>query len=180
MNLHALTLRYLGWCPGVDSVARWIPDKEYSNRRVLAPSMTVFIILLGFSLYYHFSMGEPSYSWDVEFTEAVYDDITDMYMVEKTTDTNGVYNLTIWADSTAGGNILIRWIYRGPKWDVINQEWLITDGVIRCPPDEYGLHYSSYWSTRASAVWRIYSNSRDQKVHIRIQYLKEVPVWQPP
>jgi hypothetical protein len=180
MNLRKITLRYMGWCPGVHSVAMWIPDKEYSNRRVFASSMTVFMVIIGVSLFYRSSLKPSSYSWDIEFTEAAYDDAMDMYVVEKRVNLDGDYNISIWTDSAAGESCFIRWLYLGPVRDQLHQEWIITDGVIRCFLDEYGLHYSEPRSARASTVWMIYSNSRDQKVHIRIQYLGEYPVWQPP
>ena len=180
MNLRKLTLRYMGWCPGVHSAAMWIPDKEYSNRRVFASSMTVFMAIIGVSLLYRSSLKPSSYSWDIEFTEAVYDDAMNMYKVEKRVNLNGVYNTSIWTDSAAGESCLIRCLSRGPVRDQIYEELRITDGVIRYPPDEIGLHYSVSGPDRGSFIWRIYSNSRDQKVHIRIQYLGEYIVRQPP
>jgi hypothetical protein len=35
MNPRKITLEYLGWCPGVESAARFIPDKELSERVIL-------------------------------------------------------------------------------------------------------------------------------------------------
>ena len=32
MNLRKITLKYMGWCPGVKSAAMFIPDKEISSR----------------------------------------------------------------------------------------------------------------------------------------------------
>ena len=179
MNLRNVTLQYLGWCPGVKSLAMRIPDKEYSDRRVFAYSMTIFIVILGLSLYFSFARGPESYSWDIEFTEAAYDDVLDMYFVEKHASMDGVYNTSIWADTTAKGSILIRLFYQGPRDDLI-QEWQITDGVIRMPPDEIGLLFNEVGPWRASTVWKMYSSSRDLLLHIRLQYLKNAPVWQPP
>jgi len=28
MNLRRITLRYLGWCPGMEAAARFIPENE--------------------------------------------------------------------------------------------------------------------------------------------------------
>jgi hypothetical protein len=174
----------MGWCPGVRSVAMWIPDKEYSDRRVFASSMTVFMVILGISLLYSSSLKPSSYSWDIEFTEAAYDDVLSMYMIEKHADMNGIYNTSIWADSTEGENILIRCLYRGPTYrgttETLLREWRIFNGVIQSAQDEYRLPYNTYQSARVPTVWKIYSSSRDQKVHIRIQYLEEYPVFQPP
>lgn len=35
MNPRKITIEYLGWCPGVESAARFIPDKEVSERVIL-------------------------------------------------------------------------------------------------------------------------------------------------
>lgn len=42
MNLRALTVKYLGWCPGAKSAARFVPDRDIPPTR-----MAVFIILFG-------------------------------------------------------------------------------------------------------------------------------------
>ena len=73
MNPRRVTLKYMGWCPGVDNVARWVPDKEYSDRRVAAVSVTVLVATLRLLLIYSLTRVQPSYSWDIEFTEAAYD-----------------------------------------------------------------------------------------------------------
>ena len=179
MNPHRITLKYMGWCPGIDNVAKWIPDKEYSDRRVAAVSVTVLIALFGFSFIYSLTRVRPSYSWDIEFTEAAYDDAKEMYVVTKYANLDAIYNITIWADSKAGDYGLIRLIYQGPRNELM-QEWKISEGLISLLiHDEYGLRYSSSGSTRASTIWEIYSSSRDQKVHIRIQYLKEITLSYP-
>jgi len=41
MNFRVLTLRYMGWCPGVESAARFIPDREIPPIRIV---FAVFII----------------------------------------------------------------------------------------------------------------------------------------
>ena len=175
MNLHSLTLRYLGWCPGVDSIAMWIPDKEYSDRRVFAYSMTVFIVILGLSLYGSFARGPQSYSWDIEFTEAPVDDITGDYVVKKTAGMDGVYNISIWAESTPGEYVRIR-LMDGQEYQV-HAEWRISDGVVWLAQDEHGSRFDSPWNMRSPTIWKVYSSSRDQKVHIRITYWKKEPVW---
>jgi hypothetical protein len=42
MNLRALTVKYMGWCPGAKSAARFVPDRDIPPTR-----MAVFIILFG-------------------------------------------------------------------------------------------------------------------------------------
>ena len=35
MNLRALTLKYLGWCPGVKAAARFVPDRDIPPTRIV-------------------------------------------------------------------------------------------------------------------------------------------------
>jgi hypothetical protein len=182
MNLRTLTLRHLGWCPGVNSIAMRIPDKEYSDRRVFAWSLSIFIVILGSSIYFSYAgQPQPSYSWDIEFTEAVYDDFYGMYRVEREANLDGDYNVSFWVDPMEGENMLIRLYYKyGAGREELKESFIITDGVIFYPPDEIGSLYNSAGPWRASTVWRAYSSSRDLRLHIRIQYLRRTPVWHPP
>jgi len=54
LNLRNLTLRYMGWCPGVDRAARFLPDYEIP----LKPSILLvsFVIIIAVSL-----AGQPSF-----------------------------------------------------------------------------------------------------------------------
>ena len=182
MNLRNVTLQRIGWCPGVNSVAMRAPGRKYPDRRVFAVSLTVFIAIIGSFLYFSYAnRPQPSYSWDIEFTEAVYDEFYEMYKVEKKASLDGDYNLSFWADPMEGENMLIQLYYTyGVGEESLQVSWTITDGVIWSPPDEIGPLYNSAWSWRAQTLWRIYSSSRDLRLHIRIQYLKKTPVWYPP
>ncbi|MFH2111669.1 MAG: hypothetical protein ABIJ47_10480 [Candidatus Bathyarchaeota archaeon] len=174
MNPRTLTLRYLGWCPGANQVAAWVPDKEYSDKQVFRSSMFAFAVIISLSLY-SFTRTPQSYSWDIEFTDAPVDDITGDYMVRKTASMDGVYNISIWAESTPGEYILIRFT-DGREYQV-HAEWRISDGVVWLAQEEYGSIFDSPWGMRSSTAWKIYSSSRDQKAHIRITYWKTEPVW---
>jgi hypothetical protein len=46
MNLRKVTLRYLGWCPGVESAARFIPEGELSSKTVLAMAISFTSIII--------------------------------------------------------------------------------------------------------------------------------------
>jgi hypothetical protein len=50
MNLRALTLKYMGWCPGVKSAAQFIPKKDVSSKIFLL-SAVAFISIIGYSGY---------------------------------------------------------------------------------------------------------------------------------
>jgi hypothetical protein len=174
MNPRTLTLRYLGWCPGVHYVAAWVPDKEYSDKHVFRTSMLAFAIILSLS-YYSFARKPQSYSWDIDFIDAPVDDITGDYVIRKTASMDGVYNISIWAESTPGDYIRIR--FTDSREYQVHAEWRISDGVVRLAQDEYGSRFDSPWGMRSSTAWKVYSSSREQKVHIRITYWKKEPVW---
>jgi hypothetical protein len=177
----------LGWCPGVSAAARFVPDKEYSDRKVFASSVIVLSAIIGLSLSFSLTRKPQSISWDIEFAEASYDDVLGMYVIEKNIDIHGIYNVTVWTDSMEGENVLIRLLWRGStSWvgggttETLLLEWRIREGVIQYAQDVYELPYSTSEYFSYPTVWKVYSNSRDQKVYIRIQYWKEIPVWQPP
>ena len=44
MNLRKLALTYLGWCPGVEAAAKFVPNKEISSVKL------GFLIIIIFSL----------------------------------------------------------------------------------------------------------------------------------
>ena len=46
MNLRTTTLKYLGWCPGVESAARFIPDRDVSSRTVVSLAISVTSIII--------------------------------------------------------------------------------------------------------------------------------------
>jgi len=46
MNLRRLTLRYMGWCPGVKSAATFIPDKEFSGRTLFLTTLSITSIIV--------------------------------------------------------------------------------------------------------------------------------------
>ncbi|MBD3207283.1 hypothetical protein GF319_13210 [Candidatus Bathyarchaeota archaeon] len=56
MNPRKITLEYLGWCPGVESAARFIPDKELSEKVIL---LRITGGVLGFILLGVFLSGVP-------------------------------------------------------------------------------------------------------------------------
>jgi len=51
MNLRTLTLKYLGWCPGVDSAARFIPDREINGTRASVGTLYDIGTIINFPLF---------------------------------------------------------------------------------------------------------------------------------
>ena len=58
MNPRKITLKYLGWCPGVSSASNFIPDKEIPNSLVFFASL-LFLLLVG-----TFQLTLPRPTWD--------------------------------------------------------------------------------------------------------------------
>ena len=50
MNLRKITLRYMGWCPGVESAARFLPDREISRRGLVLTGVASTTILIAAGL----------------------------------------------------------------------------------------------------------------------------------
>ena len=46
MNLRRITLRYVGWCPGIESAARFLPDRDMSRGSLLLAGITSVSILI--------------------------------------------------------------------------------------------------------------------------------------
>ena len=50
MNLRKITLRYMGWCPGVESAARFLPDREISRSGLILTGVVSTTILIAVGL----------------------------------------------------------------------------------------------------------------------------------
>ena len=46
MNLRTITLKYLGWCPGVSSAARFIPNRDADPRRIVSIIALAMVMLV--------------------------------------------------------------------------------------------------------------------------------------
>jgi len=154
-------------------MASWIPDKEYSNKHVFRLSMLTLLAIL-FLSFYSFNRKPQSYTWDLDFNDAPIDEVTGDFLITKKASMDGIYNISLWADSTPGEHIRIIFSENDRN---VRAEWKISEGVVRLAQDEYGSRFDSPWEARASTVWKIYSSSRDQKVYIRITYWKSYPDW---
>ena len=187
MSLRKVTLRYLGWCPGIEAAARFIPDKEIPDGRVKWVSAMggAFLILLGI-----YSVVSPprSYGWDIGFEDAECDDFYGMYVREVEGPFEGLYRFTMWAEAPRNASALVmmfsgvfsrfgryplRWI------------WRYADGEFYSgaqPSQRYGTVYVEEFYMYGHYVWRVYSESRDAVFHIRVEFLssKGGDPWRPP
>jgi hypothetical protein len=50
MNLRKITLKYMGWCPGIEAAARFIPDKDIPNKITVASMLLSLTILISIGL----------------------------------------------------------------------------------------------------------------------------------
>ena len=63
MNLRTITLRYLGWCPGVKAAARFLPDRDIPPTRILMMAALVPSVFISSFFVVHRSLitiGYPS------------------------------------------------------------------------------------------------------------------------
>jgi len=51
MNFRGVTLRYLGWCPGVKAAASFIPDREVPDIYVLSTALMLIVSVGAIQLY---------------------------------------------------------------------------------------------------------------------------------
>jgi len=51
MNLRVLTQKYMGWCPGVESAARFIPDRDVNDKAVGAAFIMLMLYIIFFSAF---------------------------------------------------------------------------------------------------------------------------------
>ena len=56
MNLRKITLKYMGWCPGIESAARFIPEKDFN-----VPAFALAFFILAFIIVHITSVGSIFY-----------------------------------------------------------------------------------------------------------------------
>lgn len=176
MNLRNLTLKYMGWCPGVRSAARFIPDKEIPEGRVKRVSALGGALLILLAIYSVMS-SPKSFSWDISFEDAEYDDSYGMYVREVKGQFKGLYRFTMWAETPRNASALImefsavqsqfsrdhlRWTGRYADGEFYSGEQ---------PSTSHGTVYVEEAYMDGHHVWRVYSESRDAVFHIRVEFL---------
>jgi len=116
MNLRALILKYMGWCPGVKSAALFIPDKEISNRSVVLSAVVFTTILLSGSALAQYYMRPPELGplmvtiidvYDPEIEPITYpDDVFDEdFNYSKLRDKHIEFNTPFEADFSTSGKV---------------------------------------------------------------------------
>lgn len=51
MNFRSVTLRYLGWCPGIEAAASFVPDREVPDIYVLSVALMLIVSVGAIQLY---------------------------------------------------------------------------------------------------------------------------------
>ena len=187
MNLRRITLKYMGWCPGIEAAARFIPDKEIPDGRVKWVSAMggAFLILLAI---YSVVSSPRSYGWDIGFENAKYDDFYGMYVREVEGPFEGLYRFTMWAEAPRNASALVMEfsaVYSRFSRNHLRWIWRYADGEFYSgaqPLQRYGTEYVEEAYMYGHHVWRVYSESRDAVFHIRVEFLssKGGDPWRPP
>ncbi len=47
MNLRTTTIKYLGWCPGIESASKFVPDRDIHDRYIFGSGL-LFVLLVGY------------------------------------------------------------------------------------------------------------------------------------
>jgi hypothetical protein len=176
MSLRKVTLRYLGWCPGIEAAARFIPDKEIPDGRVKWVSAMggAFLILLAI---YSVVSSPRSYGWDIGFEDAECDDFYGMYVREVEGPFEGLYRFTMWAEAPRNASALVMEfsaVYSRFSRNHLRWIWRYAGGEFYSgaqPSQRYGTVYVEEAYMDGHHVWRIYSESRDAVFHIRVEFL---------
>jgi len=166
MNFHKITLKYLGWCPGIEAAASFIPDHEVSNRKVIlltSIAMSFIVFMAG-----SYIVATPeSYSWDISFEDAPFNELNKKYLVDKTISFSGIYEIEVWVDSTENKTTMIQ-IFQG-NLGSIHDVWTFRNGEF-----VFGTSSSPNITTTMEMhntyIWRVLSQSNETIVHIRINF----------
>jgi len=185
MNLRKMTLRYMGWCPGIEAAAQFIPENRMPVQAVHISIAGGFLLLL---LYLSLVTAIPqSYAWDLGFEEADLDEAFNMYVREEGREFRGTYSVRIWVEAPENTTVqvhLLEGFYR--PWGSggyrtreveeqfgIQETWTFRNSLVYWygggPPhgDRVTMKRDLYNPYR----WRACSESMEATVHIRIEFL---------
>ena len=134
MNLRALTLKYMGWCPGIEVAARFIPDREIPNKRVKQVSIIGGLIFL-FYLIYYVVTPPRGYAWDLEFDKAKYDEVYKMYVRRAVGSFSGIYTMRMWSEAPENTTVIVQLFQRSEGH--LSYYWTFRNGMFYEPgPDQ--------------------------------------------
>jgi hypothetical protein len=183
--MRRAALRFLGWCPGVEAAARFIPENRMPDRAVHISIAGGFLLLL---LYLSLVTAVPrSYAWDLGFEEADLDEALNMYVREEAREFRGTYSVRIWVEAPENTTVQVHlleefyrpWRSGGYRTREVEEQFGIQEtGTFRNglvywygggPPqgDRVIMETDLYNPYR----WRACSESTEATVHMRIEFL---------
>ena len=74
MNLRKVTLRYLGWCPGVDNTARFIPDGDIPDVKMRKIG-AILMVALSFLIFKCSVLERNSFIFSMIFLEVCFSNL---------------------------------------------------------------------------------------------------------
>jgi len=171
MNFRKLTLRYLGWCPGIDSAINLIPDKDVSNRKITysISALGMVVLILGIR---SFLLFPHNYAWEIDFDDSDYDEPYGMYVESRTGDFWGIYSIKIRVEAPQNATIQIQ-LHQRSEGNLYSL-WTYRDGVFywkESPKTEFDIGMS----LQNPFIWKIYSESREARIYVDIKYLRQDP-----
>jgi len=190
MNPRKVTLRYLGWCPGMEAAARFIPENEVPIRALHISIVSGLVFLL---FYLSLATTTPeSYAWDLGFEVDDLDEALNMYVREEVREFRGTYSVRIWVEAPENTTVQVHLLegfdrpgssggYRTREVEKqfgILETWTFRNGRVYWygggPPrgDEVIMERDLYNPHR----WRACSESMEATAHIRVEFLSS-DVW---
>lgn len=170
MNLRAITLKYMGWCPGMKNAAQFIPNREIPNERLKQVSTLGGLIFLSY-LVYNVVAPPRSYAWDLGFENAKYDDIYKMYVREAVGSFGGIYSFKMWAETPENTTILVQ-IYAVENKNYPRALYTYRNDMFYYGGKPVGKHYEGEWEFNDHYVWRVYSESKEAVFYVRLNFLR--------
>jgi len=173
INFREVTLRYLGWCPGIDSAINLIPDKDIPERWITYAlvSLAVLVGILGFRSYLMFP---HTYHWDIDFHDSEYDDVYGMYVEKKSGDFFGIHTVTM--DVIAPQNTTCQIQLHQRSEGELRSLWVYRNGYFF-----FNQHPNPSFNTTMdlhnSYIFIFYAESVETNIIVDIKYLRQDPFF---
>ncbi len=171
MNFRKLTSRYFGWCSGIDSALKFIPDKDISDQWIVYSfaSLSAIVVILGLRSYLMFF---NNYQWDIDFHDSEYDEIYSMYVEKRSGDFFGIYmiNIDVVAPQNTTCQIQLHQRYEGELCSL----WAYRNGYYF-----WNLNPKTSFNTTMDLhnpyIFIFNSDSTETNIPIDIKYLRKDP-----